>query len=1159
MAEAKEFIEKFHGLDGTLLKDRNKAFRLLLENYTEMRDNDNILKEIYINLHTNTYLEETYKLEFLIYFRRVSELFDLLKSGNDVSASRIIKQKWFLKAILKDVSPKEFVRDIFPQLSQIVRLKILKQILKQFKDEKYINSLFDELNETYGARPAVVIISGCSVDKIEEFLKERSLTISPAQLKLLYDKDKSLIRFYYAEYHKRGGNMNSLDSFSRYLARKDPALFMELREKYRFTTYFGLGRQGTKVFVKENTNALIEDPLKYLEMNVLKRSALVRQLGNEFPKFLKAAYPDSSKELSNSHLVFDLLDDYPKKRRYNLFSSLFKEVYNKDLFTAKEIMNEKLLEIIPSHEEREKWVDIFNSEVKYIKYKRSTVAVAELKEQLFRADDITFRKELFEYLITSCKVSEDYGQLLDILKLVCKRFRNADDGALYTLLRTINEKMDMKMLNEEHWKYIHEIIMLQDLRNITMCADIIFEYCKFLHVAEKSFEEMIPILLKCDTTLSSHKFVDERFKDDNFKKIFLQLVLKYYPALEDKFKSSWKAIEIVLIIRRWNRNHPKEKIFVSQVESIIESIQEEVKQSWVYCSGSEMQALKYLICVENDTEHFENIYFDNINTLANYTITRWFLKYKPEVFRKFIDKIYPCFTAKGKYLNGVLRKFEYSGLVKDIEEHYLGKLQEPDQSDRDVFAQILASIMPTRNFLALIEKYRPLIDKLDISNSSEEEKTLLQIEMSLAKSVRFSRCHHSALPVLLQYCKGDCLQPALYSLYSCFNRIAENNLKSVLSLLLKQPVSLRKHSMFLASLVFPVRINEDLGKQMMEAEKDISVKKHLFFCSYKYFLKNPLEHVWDILINYMELLTVHDKESLDLITNIHYIPEKFRQKFAEEVWQTLERLEEIENNPVDQYYDKFLLNIRDYDIRLLSPDFCITIIDKKMFKDGHKRNAICSKFAIQFMMYSGDIRQGIRSVMKILNEYKSKYWNTKKGAHAKSVIYHFCSEIFDECMSVDHLRIPLPKEFPSTLSEEWKKVFTQEETFEEYLLLECIIFKYGDDTDIQVFSKRIGELFERARKDYGELVHVLFRDILDNSLEKLLSDKKYKSELMVFLRQFIDDGPFSVARFLLVISLLPVRLDDEKLKKNYDYIVAKIRDTPDKIIRLSLDSHYKHF
>ncbi|KAL3265227.1 hypothetical protein HHI36_009441 [Cryptolaemus montrouzieri] len=476
--KAKDFIEKFHNLEGILLKERKKSLFLLLHKNISLKHNEQVLQKINELLQPKSHLEEIYKLEFLIYFKRASDLLDILRSGNVLIANKIMRQPWFLKENFRKIEPKEFVQDIFPQLSVVIRAKILKQMLKHFKgNEKFMESLFDEILETYGLEPALIIMSGCTIDKIKEILSCRKLNISKAQLKLLHDKDPSLISFYFEECYRRGGDMSKLGDFLVYLSKKDANLHVSLLLKYK-VGYYNLGRRTARKYVAENKESILKEPQTYVDVIQFEKQICFKELGDEFPILFKAIFP---KHLSILwyHQVKYLLNSYPKNKRYELYFNTFQHVYGKSLFEAKTHMFKELLDVIQDEDEREKWVEIFDSE-DYIKYKRSSVAIAELKERLVRCDDNYFRRKLFEDIVDVCSLNKDYDELLSILKLFCYRFRNTDDIIIYAFLNSIYRSITLEKLKEEHWKYIHEIIMIQNIRQLNLHTRIIFEYTIYL-------------------------------------------------------------------------------------------------------------------------------------------------------------------------------------------------------------------------------------------------------------------------------------------------------------------------------------------------------------------------------------------------------------------------------------------------------------------------------------------------------------------------------------------------------------------------------------------------------------------------------------------------------------------------------------------------------
>ncbi|KAK9870080.1 hypothetical protein WA026_006176 [Henosepilachna vigintioctopunctata] len=1156
---AEDFIEKFHDLKGTILKEKKKSLFLLLDSHKSFHTDENMLKEINQNLIPKTYLEEIYKLEFLLYFRRTSDLLEVLKNGNDIAASKIIRQPWFIEGLFKDMKCEEFVQNVFPRLSIVVRSKILKQILK-LQNDQLINALFDRLLEIYGLEPAIILLPGCSNDKIKDILLKRGLNLSNTQLKLLHDKDPSLINFYYEEYHRKGGDIHRLSNFSTYLSRKDPALYVNLLLKYEFFAC-QLGRRITKQFVSENKEAILKDPQKYLDMHIFHKNAFVSELGVDFQKFLTATFPRKLSDLMSS-AAFHLLSYYPKSKRYNLYRTVFEDVYKESLLENKNFITENLLEVIPDVEEREKWVEKFENQVEYIKYKRSSVAVVELKEQLKRCDDIKLREKLLEYIVTSCSINNDYDALLDILKLFLKRFRNTDGTVLYNFLRVIYDKFKLNELTDEHWKYIHEIILIQDIRDLPIHNPIVLEFSKYLYKNGEDFGKMVDIYLKSrNFSLRNIKFKDDSFKDVTFQREFLKDALK-----QNRYKphSSNSSVEITLAIRDWNKRHPDDLILVSGNKQVVEYVKKSIVDvQWHYHASDELLSMKYLVCRENVLTEFVNVYFNRMDNLENITMTKWFLKFKPDILilEEHIDHVVECLNIKTRfYLMKYLRKYEHLGLVQKISSYYLKKLRDINDDRKDEIAHLLASILPKSDYLKLLDEYVPKFEKLDLMTASLEEKNIHKIQIALAKSVRFSTCHLDALPILLKYCKVDLFQPSLFSLYSCFNRIPEKSLKNVLDHLLKSPVSRRKHSIFLAALVFPLQTNREITDRLLENDENESIRKHLFTSTYKYFLKNPEENFWHILETYMEHLTLYERESLNLLADVHVIPEKYKSKFMEKVCKVFDGLELKENSKARQsmkvHYDKLFESVTDDDIRSLSTDLCIDIIGKKLFDGEYRSNSSCVNFTIKFLLYAPNMRENVQNVLKIMELYKKEHWDTSFGEVAKHAIYGICENIFIKTMTIEEQIISIPENFSSIFAEEWKKVFSLDDTLEEHLMLDFMILKYTNNKDDENFyARRITQMFTYLRDKYGDLIIEVYREFLSKSLRELLGGQNYDVKLMKLSAKMLEIDS-SLPNNLLVIPLLPQYQHGCEFDKNFTYVMKKVQSSKG-IQRVFINRYFK--
>ncbi|KAL3265219.1 hypothetical protein HHI36_009433 [Cryptolaemus montrouzieri] len=374
--------------------------------------------------------------------------------------------------------------------------------------------------------------------------------------------------------------------------------------------------------------------------------------------------------------------------------------------------------------------------------------------------------------------------------------------------------------------------MIQNIRHSNIHAGILFEYIRYLYKSGKAFEEMLPILLKSnDFDLKGLRIKDER----EFSKLFLNLVLKYQSGVKALREDTPKTTEIVLAVIQWNKNYTNDTIVVCEQKAILDTIKKALTTDDWYYREKAINILNYMVCHENIPEDFLDIYFNHLDQLRSTTINRWFLKYNPNVFTENIDKIIECmFMFTGYDLMKFLKKYEHNGLVQNIVRLCLQKLKNSEGDNYHEIANLLAFLMPRTEFLKLLDEYVPSIDKLNITESTEEEKNILKIQIALANSVRFSSYNMDALPILLKYCKGDCLQPALHSLYKCFSKTPENNLRPLMNVLLNKSVSFRKHTIFLAAMAFPIKINEDLCNKMI-SDKNESIQKHLFTSSYKYF------------------------------------------------------------------------------------------------------------------------------------------------------------------------------------------------------------------------------------------------------------------------------------------------------------------------------------
>ncbi|KAL3284627.1 hypothetical protein HHI36_018781 [Cryptolaemus montrouzieri] len=452
MGTPEEFVTEFHNLKGTTLREKKKSLHNLLIRYKS--SSTDTLDSIIQGLTPATYLEESFKIELLLYFQRSKELLNVLTAGNEIGACKIVRQKWFIEDLLKTYTSTQFVEQLCPQLSLSIRTKILKRILMYVKDESKIQELFEVLNRVYGWKVASILFTGCPDEKIKEILRNFTTELSVPKLKQLLYKNKSLIGYYFELFENVEGVDNyKWRSFFKYMAVKDPIYFSELSKKFDIHIYRQFGRQTTKKFIDVKKDDVLNKPDEFTRY--LRGDALVRKLGEDFPKFFRNGLPKNITSL-NYCSVRELLKYYDKSKQYELYFNAFQETYNKSLWDNIDYMDERLIELISDVKEREEWIKKFDKRANYMKYqKRDVMARCMMMSapMVFDEDDdmglsgqdaIIERKTIFNTLISTCKLNQDYATLVNILKSFCERHRNSDVTILYNFLRTIYNELDMK-------------------------------------------------------------------------------------------------------------------------------------------------------------------------------------------------------------------------------------------------------------------------------------------------------------------------------------------------------------------------------------------------------------------------------------------------------------------------------------------------------------------------------------------------------------------------------------------------------------------------------------------------------------------------------------------------------------------------------------------
>lgn len=142
---ATDFLNRFHSLEGDTISDRKKNFNKLLKD-PSFSTNKKILHNALDNLVPKNYLESLFKVDALIFYRHTTRLFEIIKEGNEIFISKILKQRWFFEEIFQDMDANSLVNEFLPCLSFVMRMKVLKK-LSMVLNENKLDEIFTCLHK----------------------------------------------------------------------------------------------------------------------------------------------------------------------------------------------------------------------------------------------------------------------------------------------------------------------------------------------------------------------------------------------------------------------------------------------------------------------------------------------------------------------------------------------------------------------------------------------------------------------------------------------------------------------------------------------------------------------------------------------------------------------------------------------------------------------------------------------------------------------------------------------------------------------------------------------------------------------------------------------------------------------------------------------------
>ncbi|KAF2898955.1 hypothetical protein ILUMI_07216 [Ignelater luminosus] len=461
-----EFISQFHSLTGTTIGERRKNLFILL-NTIQTSSNYNDID--FSSIHPNNPLEETFKVEILIYFRKVSDLVEVLKSENPILIKKVLKTSpWFLEELFKNISGEQLVTLIFPYVSFNVKVKLLNKLSFYLKDSEMSEQIFNSIRLKYGSYLASKLLPACDKGFILKIVNDGRLKLTAKQVLTIIKKHPEMSSSIF-ETLNMYMQTDTIDSLYRkvfiYLAQNHQEAFLDLYNTYNPS--MRLGWRATHKLICKNKEIVIKnakDIYRYLH-----KKQLFKSLSMNFSDFYIKLFPSSVEQFPNNFkfLYSFLLTLKSEEERLKFLEESFKRNYGSNLLeNINCINNADLLDILPVNklEEIEQKPALI-SEDKWSCYSKIEKSIPYLKKRISLSSDIKSREYLVEHLVFTCKVNKDKRALLDVFKYIVNQHRNDHWSVRHSFLTAVKNLFKPEELDEEHWIYLNELLEIIDINN----------------------------------------------------------------------------------------------------------------------------------------------------------------------------------------------------------------------------------------------------------------------------------------------------------------------------------------------------------------------------------------------------------------------------------------------------------------------------------------------------------------------------------------------------------------------------------------------------------------------------------------------------------------------------------------------------------------------
>ncbi|KAK4887679.1 hypothetical protein RN001_003950 [Aquatica leii] len=1125
-----EFVAAFHAVTGpTLGTARKNLFRLLNDNADAVFDLTRIKPQ--------TLPEQSLKLEVLNFYKSKSEILAMLQEENLAVVAKILNLDWFVKDTFGTMDGKCLVSEIFPNLSYNSKLKLLNRLSLLVDDTSKCDEFFWAVDEAYGTYLASKLLPGCSETLILKTLESYRIELNPKQLLVTIKRNPSITEEIFEKLHNYKNPSFDMglkyDIVFKYLMQNDLPTFIRLNEKYAMC--FKLGTRASRKFITNNNDDCLNHSAKLHRL--LKSDQIGKCLRERFPKFFSNIFPKSFESLIDefSYLA-SLLVSFKDEDKLNLMFDTFKSIYGCDLLDHYRFMVPEIFEWM-SFDYKERWMENASkpkeiSDEVWISFMGTEKSLLLLKEKIALTSNVKERERLVNALVSTCKINKNEDAFVDVCEYMVSKHRNDHLTVRRAFLNSTMNNFDLKKLSDRHWKYINELI--RPVCGNVESAWLISKYFEgYVHVC---FENDLPVTEHIKLWLKQPYISDNIFPNKReFKKRCLEEFLQVLPLCFSGEELNHQYSCYLSRISAWNKRYPQDTISIFKHEHILNTVlqvvgsidpSDEAQEVAMHCIISDFEKASELKILETLTKS-KRIYI---------TIdVKWLFRHRPLEILPHVDSLVQ-YVVRQNFSNCKLREIFGAVLDTEVKKAVCAACYEIMKTGTDDYKKhamvVLSVALTPEDFLLCLQEHCPkLLTNVDL---------ISKFQQNIPGCLQNVAPTHLTLPIILKYCQGDLLKYAQNALHRACNNVAEKRLSYVIEVLNARAVSVRKHSIVLASKLLNKAATQTAIKNFMLNEKNPSLRKNLFKSIFNWFLRNPDDYLWQLVKENIETIGKDDTEAFCKLANSKRVPKSFFVRYIVFAWTTLDKLPY--NGKLEEGKCRILESITPDNIASLPKDFCNELIRNNLFQKTHEKlQDALNLFTSQYLIFSGtDCADEVLTVIKKFSRVSSK------------AIYDFVKEFCLFFVKEKTKNVNVLNAFNSC----WNKSFQPCQALENYLYIQftliyvdCLKNKSVDEAGGRI-AQLCKSLFDSGCLDISILKEVFTDDFSDNFFEDY--DGNLDENNFLFIDSIVKSGK-SDACLGLALALIPDDLNlVPKTKVIYNSILDAAAHNPHPLVQIQL-------